>query len=185
MSYTTPKYGLVVPSPATRLNQLGTQLQQMGISIEEVLDSFDYNGADPNLVLTRVTALEAWRTAAQAQVAALEAKNSADTADFLPLPGSVVGALSVSRAEYKIKSGWAQIKVSVANGGLPPGGVDVWSNIPSWLRPAANTQGAVWLQAGYPGIAFVRPDGTINVSHQAGSNRTSAQFTLNYPYPGN
>lgn len=72
MSYTTPNYGIVVPSPSTRLNRLGVELQQMGMSIEEILESFDYNGADPNLVLTRVAALEAWRTAAAARLAALE-----------------------------------------------------------------------------------------------------------------
>lgn len=69
MSYTTPDYGIVVPSPSTRLNKLGSELQQMGISIEEVLNSFDYNGADPTLVLSRVASLEAAGPGIAAQLA--------------------------------------------------------------------------------------------------------------------
>lgn len=53
-----PKYGLVAPSETTRFRDLGKELREMAQSIEDVLESFDYNGADPGLVLSRVTALE-------------------------------------------------------------------------------------------------------------------------------
>lgn len=59
MSIILPKYGLKVPSESTRFRDLGKELREQGISIESVLESFDYHGADPNLVLARVAALEA------------------------------------------------------------------------------------------------------------------------------
>lgn len=58
MPYTTPKLGITVPSPTTRLDRLGMELQQLGESLEQALLKFDYNGVDPNLVLARVAALE-------------------------------------------------------------------------------------------------------------------------------
>lgn len=68
-----PKYNLKVPSETTRFRDLGKELREMGASINAALESFDYNGADPNLVLARVAVLEAWRTTAQAQLADLAA----------------------------------------------------------------------------------------------------------------
>lgn len=59
MPYTTPKFLITVPSPTTRLNRLGAELQQLGASLEAALSKFNYNGKDPNLVLSRVAALEA------------------------------------------------------------------------------------------------------------------------------
>ena len=73
MAVTLPKFGLVAASETTQFKNLGKELREMGVSIESILESFDYNGADPNLVLSRVAALESWRTTAQAQIAALEA----------------------------------------------------------------------------------------------------------------
>lgn len=58
MPYTDPRYGLTGPSPTTRLDKLGLELQQLITSLSDVLASFDYNGADPNLVASRVAALE-------------------------------------------------------------------------------------------------------------------------------
>lgn len=58
MSYTHPRYGIVTPDNQTKAKDLGAELKQMGATIEATLKSFDYNGADPNLVLARVAALE-------------------------------------------------------------------------------------------------------------------------------
>ena len=68
MSFITPNFGLEVPTPATRTKDLGAELLAFGLSIDEVLSQFDYNGADPNLLLSRVVALETWRTAAQTTI---------------------------------------------------------------------------------------------------------------------
>lgn len=59
MSFTHPKFGLVTPDNQTKAKDLGAELKQMGATIEAVLAGFDYNGADPDLVLARVASLEA------------------------------------------------------------------------------------------------------------------------------
>lgn len=59
MSYTHPRFGIVTPDNQTKAKDLGAELKQMGATIENVLGLFDYNGADPNVVLARVAALEA------------------------------------------------------------------------------------------------------------------------------
>ena len=58
MSVELPAYGIVSPSNSTRLADLGRELLDMSTSIVAALQSFDYNGADPNLVLSRVADLE-------------------------------------------------------------------------------------------------------------------------------
>lgn len=58
MSITSPHYQIEVPSPATRFKDLGAELQQFGLDVDRILSEFDYNGADPNLLLSRVVALE-------------------------------------------------------------------------------------------------------------------------------
>lgn len=89
MSYTTPKYGITVPSPATQVKELGAELQEMGVSIESVLESFDYNGADPNLVLSRMSALE---------IEAASLSDRIDVLESVPAEASGVVTLSLSSA---------------------------------------------------------------------------------------
>lgn len=72
MAITGPHYGTRIPSATTHFNALGYELMQFGLDIENLLNAFDYNGADPNLVLARTAALEAWRTVAEAQLLALD-----------------------------------------------------------------------------------------------------------------
>ncbi len=74
MSYTTPKYGLTAPDRETELRDLGDETKAMVQSIEAVLDTFDYNGADPDLFGARMVAAEAALTAQQAAHAALAAR---------------------------------------------------------------------------------------------------------------
>lgn len=74
MSIILPTYGLTVPSETTRFRDLGKELREFGISVNDVLESFDYNGVDPNLVLTRVAALEAWKTSTDTWIAATNSK---------------------------------------------------------------------------------------------------------------
>lgn len=132
MPYITPKYGLEVPSPSTRFNELGLELQQMGISIEAVLDSFDYNGADPNLVLSRVAALEAWRTTAEAELAALT--DDTDWVDITISSGFTAQSHEerpqVRRIGNKVycKGGWN-------NSGIATGATSVVGTVPSGFRP--------------------------------------------------
>lgn len=58
MTYTSPKYGITGPSATTEFRKLGAELQAMLLSIDTILGSFDYKGADPSTVLARVVALE-------------------------------------------------------------------------------------------------------------------------------
>lgn len=56
---TLPKYNLPVPEGGDLARDLPAHLETMVHGIEAALDSFNYHGADPNLVLSRVAALEA------------------------------------------------------------------------------------------------------------------------------
>lgn len=58
MSTPTPIYNIPSPSPNTKFKDLGAELLAYTSQLEALLASFDYNGADPNLVLSRVVALE-------------------------------------------------------------------------------------------------------------------------------
>lgn len=58
MSIHLPRYDITVPSENTEFRNLGKELRELGESVDAALASFDYNGADPNLVLSRVAALE-------------------------------------------------------------------------------------------------------------------------------
>lgn len=58
MTIYTPNFGMKAPSGATKLKQLGPALEEFARSVDSTLAEFDYNGADPNLVLARVLALE-------------------------------------------------------------------------------------------------------------------------------
>ncbi len=60
--YVDPKYGIVAPDSGTSLDDLGGEFVQMIQSFSAALESFDYNGADPNAVLAQVAALEAAMT---------------------------------------------------------------------------------------------------------------------------
>lgn len=72
MSIILPKFQLKTPSETTLFKDLGKELREFGESVEETLEGFDYTGADPNIVLSRVAALEAWQTAAEGRLADLE-----------------------------------------------------------------------------------------------------------------
>ncbi|GAA1790959.1 hypothetical protein [Leucobacter iarius] len=66
MPYTSPKFRITGPSATSEFRKLGAELQAMLLGIDNTLASFDYNGADPGLVLSRLAALEARVTAAEA-----------------------------------------------------------------------------------------------------------------------
>lgn len=72
MSIYTPVFEMEVPSPATKAKDLGAELLAFGLSVDQTLAQFDYNGADPDLVLSRVAILEAWRASIVGQVEALD-----------------------------------------------------------------------------------------------------------------
>lgn len=58
MTAQTPKYRLVYPVDSDKIRQLPDIMRQQAESIETALSEFDYNGADPNEVLSRVASLE-------------------------------------------------------------------------------------------------------------------------------
>lgn len=60
--HVTPIYGFTAPDQQTQVKDLGAELKQMAERAEQILAAFDYEGADPNLVLSRVAALEAAAT---------------------------------------------------------------------------------------------------------------------------
>ena len=98
-----------------------------------------------------------------------------------PLPGSVSSGFNIVTAEYQERAGWLAVTLNVTGDVVQGSGVDVWSNLPEWMRPPSNRQAAAWMNGGYAGVAWVRWDGTIAVANRTGATRTSAQFTIVYP----
>lgn len=58
-----PPFGLKAVSETTRFRDLGKEMREFAQSVSDTLASFNYNGADPTLVLSRVTSLEHERDA--------------------------------------------------------------------------------------------------------------------------
>lgn len=103
--------------------------------------------------------------------------------DLGTLPGVVASSLSVFTAEYEVRLGQVFIYLNLLGQIVQGAGMDVWSGLPASLRPPANRQAAAWLEGGYAGVAWVRPNGTVAVANRSGATRNSAQFTLTYPLP--
>lgn len=174
MSYTTPDYGIVVPSPSTRLNQLGSELQQMGISIEEVLKSFDYNGADPNLLASRVAALEAWRTQANTRLTELETKTADTGWNDIPL--------SVGSGTLKWRAIGDDVEIVwVGTGTFPTGAVTLsTAAIPSLYRASGNRRGSGVLNANSAAALYTGTSGTVGIINSTGGTRTGGEGTVRY-----
>ncbi|QYM76925.1 hypothetical protein [Leucobacter luti] len=107
---------------------------------------------------------------------------------FATFVGDYRGALSGSRepgftvitAVAVQTQGIVSITLNVT-GTIPQGaGVDVWSGVGGALCPPQNRQAAAWLDGGYAGVAWIRPNGTIAVANRSGASRSSAQFTITY-----
>lgn len=92
MTTPTTHFNLAAPSPATKFKDLGAELLAFATSIDNVLASFDYNGSDPNAVLARVAALEAWKTLAEPRIAALETTLTLANTSIAPSAGTTVKA---------------------------------------------------------------------------------------------
>lgn len=58
MSTPTAVFNLPSPSPTTKFKDLGAEILAWTNAVDALLASFDYDGADPNLVLSRVAQLE-------------------------------------------------------------------------------------------------------------------------------
>lgn len=78
-----PTFNITAPSETTRFYNLGKELREFGASVDAALKSFNYNGADPNLLLSRVAALETWKNAAQARLNALETVATLDNSTIV------------------------------------------------------------------------------------------------------
>ena len=73
MATPTAIYNMPSPGPTTKFNKLGAEILAWTNAVDALLASFDYNGADPNLVLARVAALEVAKGIIENRVDALEA----------------------------------------------------------------------------------------------------------------
>lgn len=93
MPHITPLYQLIGPSPTTPVKDLGAELQAMVVRIEEVLSSFDYNGADPSAALARIAALETWQTANNIRIRVAASAAERDT--FFGVPGTAAAQLAL------------------------------------------------------------------------------------------
>ncbi|MGO2139826.1 MAG: hypothetical protein ACTH30_05390 [Leucobacter sp.] len=72
MAIPTTTFALPAPAPTTKFKDLGKELLDFGNAIDALLRGFDMNGTDPAYLLSRVVALETWRTSATAKITALE-----------------------------------------------------------------------------------------------------------------
>ena len=78
MTTITPKYKIVVPSPATRMRDLGTTFNQMGQSIETALSNFDFDGKDSAKIVQQLNTLKTEVADAKRKLTQLE--NNVNTA---------------------------------------------------------------------------------------------------------
>ncbi|WP_198008465.1 hypothetical protein [Leucobacter salsicius] len=109
---------------------------------------------------------------------------SKDTVGLVPLPGTpATGITAETQAEYEVRSGWVVLRFYVFGDIAESAAQDVWSGVPTQLRPPTNRFAAAWLAGGYVGTAFVRSNGTVAVANRSGATRTSSQFTIVYPLP--
>lgn len=99
MSIILPKYGLTVPSETTRFRDLGKELRELGVSVNDALESFDYNGADPGLFGSRLAALEGRATTLEIEYDALEAK----------LTGMKTQVGLATNISYLLTAAWADV----------------------------------------------------------------------------
>lgn len=101
----TPIYGIPAPSPTTELKNLGAELLAMATGFEAALAAFDYDGADPNLVLARTAALEADRERRDLVIDTSVAVSNAN----------IAGSVTVTRQGNAVHLKLTNIRASVAN----------------------------------------------------------------------
>lgn len=92
MSTPTSIYNLPSPGPTTKFKDLGAELLAWSNAIDALLAGFDYNGADPDAVLARVVALEAWRANVTPRLAALETLTTLDNGLIVKATDTTVNA---------------------------------------------------------------------------------------------
>lgn len=68
MPETTPRFGIHYPVDGDPVYQLPDILSTMASDTEQALTHFDYNGADPNTVLSRVASLETRMKSAESKL---------------------------------------------------------------------------------------------------------------------
>lgn len=99
---------------------------------------------------------------------------------------TLTGTLSAGfsgTVQYAITGGTVMIVAILAGGSVPAGSAtDLFSGIPSELRPTENRHGAALLSGGYTGTVWVRSNGTIAVAQSTGATRNGPQFTITYLY---
>lgn len=89
MPRTTPRFGIHYPVDGDPVYQLPTILSTMASDTEYALTHFDYEGADPNTVLSRVASLETRMTAAESKLPSVSSYSR--TASFAaPANGATV-----------------------------------------------------------------------------------------------
>lgn len=138
MAIVIPPFGIVSPSEATPFNKFGEELRLMTESLSDVLAQFDYNGADPNLVLARVNALEAWRATIAAKVTALETA-TAVTVSTTAITNRPNFTISNQRIE---KDARGNIDISFAVSGTLANASTIADITVTALRPTSQ----VWIQ---------------------------------------
>ncbi len=112
MSVVTPVYGLETPGPLTLFKDLGAELMAMGQSIENVLKTFDYNGADPNAVIAQVTALNTW------------IKSGSRTANSDAARAAIFPAPAQGDTVFRTDKGWEERYYAAYNASTNPGGAN-------------------------------------------------------------
>lgn len=120
MSYTHPEFGIVTPDNQTKAKDLGTELKQMGATIEATLKSFDYNGADPNAVLAKVAALE-------------QAVNGLFTTE----PTWISVPIGVGTLEYAVLRGDVLVRAQITTS-MAAGATITFGNLPAEVRPGVS-----------------------------------------------
>ena len=96
------------------------------------------------------------------------------------LSGSFESSVTSGAVDYRIHHGVIYIRLNLT-GTFPVGTTDLFSGMPTALRPYANMFAAAFLTSGNTGTVLARAAGTIAVAHQSGGTRAGVQGTIIYP----
>lgn len=158
--YVDPKYGLVAPDAGTSLDELGDQFVQMIQSFSTALERFDYNGADPNLVLAKVASLE-----------------SAVDGLFKTSPEWVTVPLGPSAAgtvEYAILRGEVLVRAQITTS-MAAGATLAIGNLPTEARPPVSEPIGVFA-TGAQLSALALNTGELRVVNHSSATSTNTKF---------
>lgn len=108
------------------------------------------------------------------------------TPTLITNPPGVTGTIWAIKSDDGVVSVWAGTAVTLTSGSFPIGNTDLIASgsglIPAQYLPTqgGNRYGPVYFAGGFPGLIGINSGGRLQVYNQAGSARSSLQFTITF-----